>query len=211
MWEKDETWIWIYKGKTRFYSQFYLHFILFDMKLISITMKMTLYLLRKQLPTVQYTWESVKFPTTLESCDSQSQIFGYNLRSFILKWYSVTYTSNTTVFKVGTVLCNNVKRLTLRSRFINIDINYDHVPQTIFLKEGFRFCVMYKLNVQYKLEVPAFWLGIPLDFCIIIEAWDKSHFSLSRGLAEMCTKAYMCDHTFTPHFQDALFSYRFPQ
>ena len=50
---------------------------------------MALYLLRKQLPTrptVQYTWESAKlFPTTLASCDSQSQIFGYNLRSFILK------------------------------------------------------------------------------------------------------------------------------
>ena len=46
---------------------------------------MTLYLLRKQLPPVQYTWESVKFPTTLASSDSQSQIFGYNLRSFILK------------------------------------------------------------------------------------------------------------------------------
>jgi hypothetical protein len=117
MWEKDETWIWIlYKGiykETYFHIQFYLHFILFDMKLISITMKMTLYLLRKKLPTVQYTWESVKFPTTLASCEpvAQSQIFGYNLRS-LLKWYSVTYTSNTTVFKVRTVLCNNVKRLT---------------------------------------------------------------------------------------------------
>ena len=74
--------IYIYK-ETYFHIQFYLHFILFDMKLISITMKMTLYLLRKQLPTVQYTWESVKFPTTLASCDSQSQIFGYNLRSLL--------------------------------------------------------------------------------------------------------------------------------
>jgi hypothetical protein len=127
MWEKDETWIWIliYKGKRRIfclisYSNFFLNFIQFDMKLVSITMKMTLYLLRKQLSTVQYTWGSVKFPTTFTaSCDSQSQIFGYNLRS-LLKWYSVTYTSiNTTVFKVRTVLCNNVKRLTLRSRFIN--------------------------------------------------------------------------------------------
>ena len=52
---------------------------------------MTLYLLRKQLPTVQYTWESVKFPTTLASCDSQSQIFGYNLRS-LLKY--VQYNTN---------------------------------------------------------------------------------------------------------------------
>jgi hypothetical protein len=33
MWEKDETWIWIYKGiykETYFHIQFYLHFILFD-------------------------------------------------------------------------------------------------------------------------------------------------------------------------------------
>jgi hypothetical protein len=84
-------------------------------------MKMTLYLLRKQLPTVQYTWESVKFPTTLaisKLCFTIANIWLQPTKLYI-KMYSVTYTSNTTVFKVGTVLCNNVKRLTLRSRFMN--------------------------------------------------------------------------------------------
>ena len=45
-------------------------------------MKLTLYLLIKQLPTVLYTWKSVKLPTAiLASCDSQSKIFAYKLRS----------------------------------------------------------------------------------------------------------------------------------
>ena len=66
---KRRDWnIWIFTKVLKrriFIFQFYLHFILFDMKLISITMKMTLYLSRKQLPTAQYPWESVKFPSTL--------------------------------------------------------------------------------------------------------------------------------------------------
>jgi hypothetical protein len=103
------------KGRRRLFtlnSQFYLFFILFDMKLVSLTMKYFRFLQSKLLVV------RCKISHVLTSCIHKYLVA--NNKDLIFTSFYIWYILSR-LTKVRTILCNNVKKVDsrdLRSRFI---------------------------------------------------------------------------------------------